>query len=296
MLLVDLLNTLKSELIGDQIGGILDIAHLISSDTTLSIKDKNSLILEEYSKVNSLFSIINQGMNEIYKEFNLKEKNYIITLNLNQKEYKIPNDCMKIKKAYDNSAKELPIDNTSSTEGIFNVAPFLINIPKTANNEAISITYLASPIKIKEFNLNKIKKAINSNPNVLYDRAIDVINSDYDEVNPSVDAKFLPFVDNNNNGYNDSEEFDSNGKPVDLNTLVYYHGGLKLELTDTYYGLIVKYVLYRLNKSKGELSQSELNVENSFMRDYFAELNRIKSLGLQDSFNIDLNKESPFRF
>lgn len=120
---------------------IIDLAK--SSELNgLSVSSKDDVIL----------SWINLGVLELYKRFQLKVNEYIVTLEDGVDIYKMPNDYMWIIAAYGEvdiqsteTVNQLPVNEEDNPLSVNTVGWNKIQIPVSINGAYVSIIYVASP-------------------------------------------------------------------------------------------------------------------------------------------------------
>lgn len=122
----------------------------------ISIDDDNSSVL----------SYINLGMIELYKRFVLSTQEVIIDIGrvttdnddykmVSESMYMMPNDYMYIVAAYEESGKQLPINDENDINSVNSVSWNMIQIPNTINRNKIAILYNNTPKTLTKSDLNK---------------------------------------------------------------------------------------------------------------------------------------------
>ena len=117
----------------------------------LSLKDDNDAIL----------SFINLGLLELYKRFNLRTEEAIVTLDANTTVYTLdsaalnidmPSDCdlMYIINAYDESGESVEINNEDNDLSILTPTYNTVQIPNPADDTYVSIMYVAGPTRVTD--------------------------------------------------------------------------------------------------------------------------------------------------
>ena len=130
---------------------VIDLAKT-SELANLSIGNKDEVVL----------GYINLGMIELYKRFNLRVEEWIITLEDNVDIYTTPSDFMWAIAAYgevtDNqtdSVNELPINEEDNPLSINTVKWNKVQIPLSISGAYVSIIYAASPVYYAMADLDK---------------------------------------------------------------------------------------------------------------------------------------------
>ena len=130
---------------------VIDLAKT-SELANLSIGNKDEIVL----------GYINLGMIELYKRFNLRVEEWIITLEDNVDIYTTPSDFMWAVAAYgevtDNqtdSVNELPINEEYNPLSINTVKWNKVQIPLSISGAYVSIIYAASPVYYAMADLDK---------------------------------------------------------------------------------------------------------------------------------------------
>jgi len=100
--------------------------------------------------LDALLAYINLGVLELYKRFNLKNKEVLVELKENITTYTLPEDCIKIEAIYNNLGMQLPINEENDIYAVMTPTYNTIQVPFPIAGVVLSIIYVAAPTKVIE--------------------------------------------------------------------------------------------------------------------------------------------------
>lgn len=95
--------------------------------------------------VPAVLSYINLAIIEVYKRFNLKISEEIVTLSENITEYTMPGDFMLLSAVYDENGEMLPINDEDDPYSILTPSYNTIQVPNAADGASLSVMYKPEP-------------------------------------------------------------------------------------------------------------------------------------------------------
>ena len=132
---------------------------MLVSDVITDVKYGELRQLAVKDDVDAVISFINMGMLELYKRFNLRVEEAIVTLDENTTLYTLnssalnvsmPSGCdlMYIVGAYDETGTAIELNNEDDPLSVLTPSYDTLQVPNPTNGTYISVVYAATPTKI----------------------------------------------------------------------------------------------------------------------------------------------------
>jgi hypothetical protein len=118
----------------------------------LSVADLKNLSISDLSKQENreaLILFINQGLQEIYKRFQIRTDTYTLALNGYDTVYTLPENCITILGVYELDGRKISLNDENDNRSVFTVDYNKIEVPETYPNTGVLIVYKAGPNEVK---------------------------------------------------------------------------------------------------------------------------------------------------
>lgn len=93
----------------------------------------------------AMISYVNQALQAVYEEFQLKTGEQIIVMQENVTIYSVASDCIVVLAAYDEDGNLLPLNDEKDPFSVMTPSYNEIQVPNPVEGEVLSVIYLAEP-------------------------------------------------------------------------------------------------------------------------------------------------------
>lgn len=93
----------------------------------------------------AMISYVNQALQAVYEEFQLKTDEQIIVMQENVTIYSVASDCIVVLAAYDEDGNLLPLNDEKDPFSVMTPSYNEIQVPNPVEGEVLSVIYLAEP-------------------------------------------------------------------------------------------------------------------------------------------------------
>jgi len=100
--------------------------------------------------VPALLPLINLGLLEIHKIFDIRYDEIIIDTNDGDSLYSLPSNLIRISNVYDENGIELPLNKEDEEYSVYTPSTATLQIPQHADDYSVSVIYVASHPEVKD--------------------------------------------------------------------------------------------------------------------------------------------------